>query len=108
MSFKHRLSYFSNNSNTNAQKKEESQSKNNNSNNPILSKSSNEKSKLQIFRKTVSNVVRLSKVLNKNQNYSALELEGFNTIEKIIKLQEDLKIVASIKQQFEGNQKKMI
>ena len=30
------------------------------------------------------------------------------TIEKIIKLQEDLKIVASIKQQFEGNQKKMI
>ena len=46
--------------------------------------------------------------MNKNINYNAPELENLNSIEKIIKLQEDLKIVASIKQQFEGNQKKMI
>ena len=108
MSLKHRQSCFSNNSNTNTQKKEESQLNNNNSNNPQLFKSTNGKSKLKVFRNTINNVVRLSKVFNKSPNYSAPELEGLNTIEKIIKLQEDLKIVASIKQQFEGNQKKMI
>ena len=42
-----------------------------------------------------------------NLNNNSIELQRFNTLEKIIKLQEDLKIVSSIKQQFEENQKKM-
>ena len=34
--------------------------------------------------------------------------ENLTTFQKIIKLQEDLKIISSIKQQFEENRRKMI
>ena len=60
------------------------------------------------LRSTISNVLTIKKVLNKNSNYIDPGIEKLNTIEKIIQLQEDLKIVSSIKQQFEGNQKKLI
>ena len=60
------------------------------------------------LRSTISNVMTIKKVLSKNSNYINPNIDKLNTIEKIIKLQEDLKIVSSIKQQFEGNQKKLI
>ena len=59
------------------------------------------------FRNKVNNVVRLSRIFTKNNSISP-ELDKLNTLEKIIQLQEDLKIVASIKQQFEGNKNKII
>ena len=108
MSFKDKLSCFSKNSNREKESKNW-QPKNNNNYPDILKKSLNSRSN-QIkdsFRNKVNNVVRLSRIFNKNSNI-APELENLNTLEKIIQLQEDLKIVASIKQQFEGNQKKII
>ena len=68
----------------------------------------NIKNKIQDWKKSEHNIIRFSKVLNNNPDYSSPELEGLNTLEKIIKLQEDLKIVSSIKKQFEGNQKRML
>jgi hypothetical protein len=74
----------------------------NNSNNTQLSKG-----KEKTIRSTISNVISIKKIISKSSNYIDPEIERLNTMEKVIKLQEDLKIVASIKQQFEGNQKKM-
>ena len=93
MSFHQKLSCFTDNSNSNNKTKE-------------IKKSN--KSKIQVWRNTINSVIRVNKLMNKNANYNVPELENLNLLEKIIKLQEDLKIVSSIKQQFEGNQKKMI
>ena len=111
MSFKSKQNTFEKNANNENKTNEikESQLNKNFRNSSIISKINSETtSNQQKWRNTVRGVVRLSKVINKNTNYTAPELESLNTLEKIIKLQEDLKIVASIKQQFEGNQKKMI
>jgi len=104
MSFTNKLSCFSKSSNTEKDQKDFQQKNNNDV--PQIKHNLNIKEKIDAWRNTVNSIVRLSRITNKNQNISP-ELEGFNTLEKIIKLQEDLKIVASIKQQFEGNQKKM-
>ena len=104
MSFKEKLSCFSN---TSKNQNKINQQKANNS--PLLiKKSTNTKDKINLFRNTVNNAFRLSKILDKTPNYTAPELEDLNTLQKIIKLQEDLKTVDSIKKQFEGNQKKML
>ena len=71
----------------------------------IKANSSNKFTKIQ---KSVNNVIRASKIFIKNNNHLAPELEGLNTFEKIIKLQLNLKIIDSTKQQFEGNQRKML
>jgi len=105
MSFKDKLSCFSKNANRKESK--DFQQKNNNDI-PQIKHNLNIKGKIEAWRNTVNSVVRLSKIFNKNPTYKAPELENINTYEKIIKLQEDLKIVASIKQQFEGNQRKML
>ena len=94
MSFHQKLSCFTNNSNSNNKSKE--------------AKESNKSKNIQAWRNTINSVIKVNKMMSKNANYIAPELENLNSLEKIIKLQEDLKIVASIKQQFEGNQKKMI
>ena len=60
------------------------------------------------FQKGINNVMRASKMFKNNNNIIAPELEGLNTFEKIIKLQMNLKIIDSTKQQFEGNQRKML
>lgn len=60
------------------------------------------------FQKGINNVMRASKIFKNNNNLVAPELEGLNTFEKIIKLQMNLKIIDSTKQQFEGNQRKML
>ena len=104
MSFTNKLSCFSKSSNTEKDQKDFQQKNNNDV--PQIKHNLNIKEKIDAWRNTVNSIVRLSRITNKNQNISP-ELEGINTLEKIIKLQEDLKIVASIKQQFEGNQKKM-
>ena len=104
MSFKNKLSCFSKGSNIEKDQKDFQQKNNNDV--PQIKHNLNIKEKIDAWRNTVNSIVRLSRITNKNQNISP-ELEGINTLEKIIKLQEDLKIVASIKQQFEGNQKKM-
>ncbi len=93
MSINNKLNSFSNNTNNKNEETKESNLKSN---------------KIKILKNAVNSVITLNKMMNKNINYNAPELENLNSIEKIIKLQEDLKIVASIKQQFEGNQKKMI
>lgn len=104
MSFKEKLSCFSN---TSKNQNKINQQKANNS--PLLiKKSTNTKDKINLFRNTVNNAFRLSKILDKTPNYTAPELEDLNTLQKIIKLQEDLKTVDSIKKQFEGNQKKCL
>ena len=105
MSFKDKLSCFSKNANRKESK--DFQQKNNNDI-PQIKHNLNIKGKIEAWRNTVNSVVRLSKIFNKNPTYKAPELENINSYEKIIKLQEDLKIVASIKQQFEGNQRKML
>ena len=64
----------------------------------IKANSSNKFTKIQ---KSVNNVIRASKIFIKNNNHLAPELEGLNTFEKIIKLQLNLKIIDSTKQQFE-------
>lgn len=58
--------------------------------------------------KVTKNIMRASKMIRNNYNLIAPELEGLNTFEKIIKLQMNLKIIDSTKQQFEGNQRKML
>ena len=93
MSINNKLNSFSNNTNNKNEETKESNLKSN---------------KIKILKNAVNSIITLNKIINKNINYNAPELENLNSIEKIIKLQEDLKIVASIKQQFEGNQKKMI
>ena len=103
MSFKEKLSCFSN-----AAKNQNQVNKQKFNNAPILfEKSANTKDKIQLFRNTTNKVIRLSKILDKKPNYKAPELDHLNSLKKIIKLQEDLKTVDSIKKQFEGNQKKM-
>ena len=94
MSFHQKLSCFTNNSNSNNKSKE--------------AKESNKSKNIQAWRNTISCVIKVNKMMSKNANYVAPELENLNSLEKIIKLQEDLKIVAYIKQQYEGKQKKMI
>ena len=60
-------------------------------------------------KKMNNNNTKLKKVDDSNNpDYYSPGIQKYNTLEKIIKLQEDLKIVSSIKQQFEENQKKMI
>ena len=68
----------------------------------------NSSNKLAKFQNSINNVIRASKLFIKNNNYIAPELEGLSTFEKIIKLQLNLKIIDSTKQQFEGNQRKML
>ena len=60
------------------------------------------------IKKVAKNIMRASKMIRNNYNLIAPELEGLNTFEKIIKLQMNLKIIDSTKQQFEGNQRKML
>ena len=60
------------------------------------------------FQKAAKNIMRASKMIKNNYNLISPELEGLNTFEKIIKLQMNLKIIDSTKQQFEGNQRKML
>ena len=111
MSFKLKQSTFEKNANNENKTNEikEFQQNINIRNSSIISKINSETTNVpQKWRNTVRGVVRLNKVVNKNANYIAPELENLNTLEKIIKLQEDLKIVASVKQQFEGTQKKLI
>ena len=67
----------------------------------------NEKNK--DLKKSINNVMKCKKVLNKKQTVNRdNKLAKLTTFQKIIKLQEDLKIISSIKQQFEGNRRKMI
>ena len=113
MSFKSKQNSFAKNINdeNKANEIKESQQNKNIRNSSILPKTNSDTTNsatAQKWRNTVRGVVKINKVVNKNANYAAPELENLNTLEKIIKLQEDLKIVASIKQQFEGNQKKLI
>ena len=111
MSFKNKQSSFAKNTNNENKTNEtkESQLNKNIRNSTFISKINSDTTNVsQKLRNTVRGVYRLSKVVNKNISYAAPELENLNTLEKIIKLQEDLKIVASIKQQFGGNQKKLI
>ena len=112
MSFKSKQNSFAKNINdeNKANEIKESQQNKNIRNSSILPKTNSDTTNsatAQKWRNTVRGVVKINKVVNKNANYAAPELENLNTLEKIIKLQEDLKIVASIKQQFEGNQKKI-
>ena len=103
MSFKAKLSCFGKNTNKEKDSKD-FQPKNiyNNITPDYLKKSRIKES----FRNKVNSVLRISRIFNKSNNISP-EIENLNTLEKIIQLQEDLKIVASIKQQFEGNQRKI-
>lgn len=94
-----KASLFSNNSN--GLKKEKIDNDNNekeNSSNQLFTK----------LKNSVNNIYRASKILKKNNNYIDPKLEDLNTFEKIIKLQLNLKIIDSTKQQFEGNQRKML
>jgi len=90
-----KASLFSNNSNI---QKEDKIDNNDN----IKASSSNK------IIKVTKNIMRASKMIRNNYNLIAPELEGLNTFEKIIKLQMNLKIIDSTKQQFEGNQRKML
>ena len=111
MSFKSKQSTFEKNINNEKKTNEikEFQQNKNIRNSTNISKIHSDKTNFQQkWRNTVKGAYTLSKLVNQSANYAAPELENLNTLEKIIKLQEDLKIVASIKQQFEGNQKKLI
>ena len=67
----------------------------------------NEKNK--DLKKSINSVMKCKKVFNKKQTVNRdNKLAKLTTFQKIIKLQEDLKIISSIKQQFEGNRRKMI
>ena len=111
MSFKEKTRNFeSNSSNINKENEiTDSQKYINCSSSPKLAnKNINNKLLVKSFRNTISNVIQINKMTNKAPKYNDPDLDKLNSLEKIIKLQEDLKIVASIKQQFETNQNKMI
>ena len=67
------------------------------------------KGKINKLKKVINSIIKINRIVNKtsNRNIDA-NLEQLTTFEKIIKLQEDLKIISSIKKQFEGNRKRMI
>ena len=111
MSLKKKLSNFSpNSSNQNKEMKlTDSLNSINCNDSPFLtSKTFNRNSGLNSLRSTISNVIQIQKMTSKTSKHFDPNLDKLNSLEKIIKLQEDLKIVSSIKQQFEVNQNKMI
>lgn len=79
----------------------------NNTDKVITSKENN--SKINKFQKAINKIIKINRIfINKSSRNLDTKFDNFTTFEKIIKLQEDLKIVSSIKQQFEGNRKRMI
>ena len=76
-------------------------------NNEKNSEKINEKNK--VIKKQINNIIKSKKIITKKQSLKVDDkLANLTTFQKIIKLQQDLKIISSIKQQFEGNRKNMI
>ena len=82
---------------------------------PVKPANNNEKNsekiteKNKVIKKQINNIVKSKKIITKKQSLKVDDkLANLTTFQKIIKLQQDLKIISSIKQQFEGNRRNMI